>query len=899
VPSFCLAALVGALASTCSSGSDAPSARSLHVEWTGCETLLKEGVCVLADTAMLEVWVPNPWAASATFESARGTLASSGRKRVEAGTRFQVEVPADARSLRLKSVHGGASAQAQLVIQHVPMHRMLREAEAKRERGELVAAAQLLMKARNELSGLDRLRALAGLARLELSRGEADAAVKTFREALALSRKLGAASYEVRDATALSFLLTTRLHRFDEAQAELDLMRLTSTRIPEGAALHSYFEALIDFELGDLRRALAGFRRSLNAAERLGMTRHARTARDRIAAVLTALGRSDEAIATLSELLDAPSDNGCDEADVLINLGWFQLDRPEVTSTQASAAVQLSRRALLLFPQRCADPFRRAIAETNLAFAFVTQANAALARTHLAAAREAGVADRSLSGWWLLLEGQLARLDNQLQAAAEHFTAAAELADVEGLAEIALPALLALGDVEQARGAFVRALDAYAQSEALLDRRVLDVPLGDGRAAFLARHDQSAKAAIQLLLARGSSDRAFEVARNARARAQRALEDGLRAATSDAARRSAFRATMARYRQDRDALRLRAQAERELPVDALALARKERASAELALLSELERNLATTSVPPSPALPRKPLPGLTLLFHPLRQGYAAFARDAQGLATQLAQALPQGSEEARAEQLLTAFDDQLTRAQRVSVLVHGTFERVDFHALSFHGAPLIEHVQVSYPLDLHTPASSAASNGRALVVADPTLDLPRARREADVAAHALREAGLSVTLLTGNAATGDAVSRALEQAMHVHFAGHASSAGDDGWHSHLSLAGGETLSMADVFSSPMTARCVVLSSCQAAKSSAEGLSTLSVGAAFALAGAQAVVAPTRVISDDGAEALLSAVYQHAHGIVNVDWAEALRAAQREMRQRDPTADWAAFRVVTP
>jgi len=62
--------------------------------------------------------------------------------------------------------------------------------------------------------------------------------------------------------------------------------------------------------------------------------------------------------------------------------------------------------------------------------------------------------------------------------------------------------------------------------------------------------------------------------------------------------------------------------------------------------------------------------------------------------------------------------------------------------------------------------------GQALIVANPTLDLPLAATEAAVAAERLNAAGLATRILTEVEATEDAVSNALNESSLLHFAGH-------------------------------------------------------------------------------------------------------------------------------
>src|SRR6185312_5109331 len=119
--------------------------------------------------------------------------------------------------------------------------------------------------------------------------------------------------------------------------------------------------------------------------------------------------------------------------------------------------------------------------------------------------------------------------------------------------------------------------------------------------------------------------------------------------------------------------------------------------------------------------------------------------------------------------------------------------------------PLLEHAVVEYALGLDgEPPPAAPQARRALVIADPSGDLPAARAEATAVVSALARSGWGVDDLRGVAADGEAVRRALAstQTDLVHYAGHASFGGADGADSALSLARGSRLTPADVLALP-------------------------------------------------------------------------------------------------
>ncbi|HEY7204573.1 MAG TPA: CHAT domain-containing protein [Methylomirabilota bacterium] len=112
--------------------------------------------------------------------------------------------------------------------------------------------------------------------------------------------------------------------------------------------------------------------------------------------------------------------------------------------------------------------------------------------------------------------------------------------------------------------------------------------------------------------------------------------------------------------------------------------------------------------------------------------------------------------------------------RRLVVIAHGVLHLVPFWALPSFGQLDVTMV----PSAAHMVAfgsSPARLRGRAVVVGDPTLDLPSADVESVVVADTLRAAGFQVDLLRGLEVTEEALDRAVPGAAVLHFAGHGRS----------------------------------------------------------------------------------------------------------------------------
>ncbi len=903
----CTAGALAALALTGQAGcalekAETTQLANLDAQVVGCAMLQLDGTCTLDARRTLRFFVPAPWAGGAQFRGEGVAIEVTKEAEVDGGVRVAIKVPMGVSRIELSSRAGGTLGRFQIELRDEAVSVVLDRANELRHGGSAEKAAEYLRANMPPLLGIERARAEGLLARIELALGRNLVAQKSFERAIILDRAHGLVSLETLDGCSLAFLMVTRLYQFEEAQVLLDATRAAAMQTADGRARFPYFEALLDLELGDLRRALERFRTSRERAERLGLVLHEWTARDRIAAVLQLLGRTAEAIAELEALRAAPSRpvSACERADVLINLGWYYIERPTSTQDELGRAKALLEQARSMFPDRCSDPFRHAVASTNLAYAAERLGALASARAYLAQARHDGDQEGSLSVWWLLLEGRIALDEQRAMVARGAFERAARLAQTLLLPELGWRALVGLGASLERLGESASALTVYEEAEVVLEKHALFVPLGEGRAAFLAAHDVSAQARIELLLRHSGASAAFAAARGTRARLLHALADTARLTMLDASRRKRWTQAMASYARGRAALLDDAQKARDLPVDQLAAAELLRTRREATLLSNFERELAALALLHG-AEPFDPAPlGLTLMYRPLRTGFIAFASSEQGVeARVLGEEPPEHSDLDRSRWLLTPFFARITAASRVRVLAEGKLAEVDFHALPFGAGPLIMHAAVTYPLDL--PAIVAPvreAREVALVVSDPSRDLPLAREEARTVSAALRRRSFNLNVLEGDRATTRSVSAAVRLASHIHFAGHALFAGQDGFQSVLRLARGETMSMADVLSVPISASVVILSGCEAGQTQAGDQSGLGVASAFALAGAQAVIAPTRRVDDSDAFVLMNAMYESANDLTHADWAEALRSAQIATPKQHPAIDWAAFRVLT-
>jgi hypothetical protein len=543
-------------------------------------------------------------------------------------------------------------------------------------------------------------------------------------------------------------------------------------------------------------------------------------------------------------------------------------------------------------------PSGEASVRHNLALAHLQKRELRTARAQLAAAAASprrSLADvlweQDIQARLDLAEGNAARALRRYQEL-DHLAAAtlnwgAEWRAVSGRAQ----ALQALRRREEA-------LAAYAQAEDLLDADSLQVPVQDGREAFVAGREAATRRHLDLLLSTGRTAEALALARRSHARVLAALSLGERLASLPPGKRQAWDTAMTAYQRKRDELVEAAADDWKLPADRLVQLRERRAATRAELAELVDGSLTLLERQRGQVL-RAPRDGEVIIaIHPLPEGEAAFAADASGVQAVRLDCLARSLNPPELGAcLLGPFAERIRTARQVTLLPFGRVGTVDIHALPFDGAPLLAGRPVTWAVDLPGLDAPASQPPLALIVGDPRGDLPAARREVRSVESALAAAGRGWQLerRDGDRARDAEVRRLLARADLFHFAGHAEFTGHGGWDSALPLADSAGLTVADILALDRAPRWAVLSGCDTGRSSRRAGESLGLAQAFLSRGAHAVVATTRPVADRTSAALVEAFYRNWSSGVTA--ATALQRAQLSLRSADAAADWAAFRLL--
>lgn len=858
----------------------APSAEPVRVGWAGCKRVRTGPRCELDRDRTLTLWISErdwqrrTWAVA----SDSAPLAPRIETGIDGGTRLTVPVPAGARAVQLRADTGpprwsldlaGGTADASVGQEEIA--RLV----ALGRTGKYADALVGLTRFRETAGPADRGPADAAIGRMALGLGDVDRAEPAFRASIAAAKVEQRVSDVVRDGEALLWAYVVRQQRYADARKLLEETKPYADQYPEGQVWLDGEAGLLAADTADVRTALDRYHAAQVGARRLGLSRLEQSAADEVARVLTRVGRAEEA-ATIQKALPPPADS-CARATRALNLSDSLMALAAQRSSPgagANAEVAAALAAAQTATDACPDADRRLLATVNAAGWAIEVGDDARAAPLVERLRATPPPQDLLRsclradviGRWLLRRGEpaaaLATFEAQLPAARGR-----GLLDETFRAEVgAGRALLALGR----RRAAVSRLQAARR---LLEEMLRGIPIGEGRGSFLDGHDAGVRTLVQALVDGGAAGQAMDVARWSRSveLAHAARVDRLANLSPVAHRR--WDAALERYQHIRRDIEREAEEDWKQPRAALARLRTERearAQQARAALDDAYRLLADGSdgTPDRPLAGKLAAPGpgdLFVAFFPGMDGWFVLAATSD---TVVAHAVPAAvfASTSAAAQALAPLGPQLAQARRLRLFPYGAADRVSWQAVAWNGRPLLASFEVEYGLDVGErtarPGAPAAVNAgappTALVISNPTGDLPAAAREAQAVTSAL--AGWNVVRLDGPAATRDAMLAALPSARLLHYAGHARSGFTGPLSSALVLSGEGRIELGDLLAAPAVPELVILSACEAASVEARQPSLMGLAQAFVAAGAAAALAPTQPVGDADARAFTAAFY---------------------------------------
>lgn len=690
------------------------------------------------------------------------------------------------------------------------------------------------------------------------------------------------------------------------ARETLDGLRLPPKAPALSRCIESFYRGRLAEKEGDYRTALAEMQNVVEIARRVKEEEVQWQAEETLGLLLLGVGRSRDSVEIFERLSRmSQAQKPCNRAPLLTNQAWSVLLAREAGESFEDPTPLFESALEMYEPCKSFKPGKRINLLINLALAHWQEGRLEQAKDRLDQARKLEAhATLFHRLWWLDLEARIALREDLPAEALSRFQSLEELALETTSPEGRLQAAFGQAQSQEALGDRNAALEDLEKAEALLDEQSLQIPLHEGRETFMATRQAMVSLHLDLLLKEGRKPDALSVARHARSRMLRQLERSDRLASLTPDQRTRWDLLVKTYQQKRAAREERIRNKWKLAVDQLPREEaEERAeAAELhRLLDRLFLLLRDPEEPPGAALP-PPQPGeLLLTYYPLPSGWAGFATDGKTVSVHRFDLPPAVLSNPRelSRRLLLPFRAEIERAERIRVLPTGTLQGVDFHALPFAGDVLLAKRPVVYGLDLPVPPGSPRPAGRkALVVADPSGDLPGTLAEVQAVERSLD--AWTVEALKSAEASAETVQSRLVAADLFHYAGHGVFSGSGGWESRLRLAEDTQLTLGDLLALERVPAWVVLSACEGGRSSSETpVESLGLAHAFLLAGSRAVIASSRLADDREVPRFFSDLYEEWGREPDLDLAVALQRAQLSWRQRNPGADWEGFRLFVP
>ena len=884
-----------------------PVPQAPEVEYDGCWAVYLPGpVCALKPDLNFRLWVKNDSGLKVEIR-AGDRLENVEGERVGAGRRFALSLPPDVSPLTVRLCQPGgacgpswslalAPPEAPAWLDRISQLSKSRRTQARRQLEQL----QISSPAREKGLIFHMLSFLA-------PDGEAN---DYLEKGIVADRAVGNLKGEVDKAT--------RLARWDIAQAHFSAarQRLEDLRLPPAApALAKYqvafYQGLLAQRVGDYGTALDQLRQAAGLAEGAGLPPEFRwKAGQVLAGVLQEVGRSREASELFERLRAEPhpgADQPCDLGELSANEGWSRLLARE-GGERTGDPIPILEEARSEYDKHSCAPEKRLNVRLNLALAHLQAARWSEAGRALEEARAFASSETPrLRLWRLDLEAR-AIMDRQPARALQLYDELAGEAERVVSLEGRFRATVGRARAHRALRQPSAALADFAAADRLIDEQSRHVPVHEGRDTLVGQRETATCEYLELLLAEGQPQRAFDLVRRDRSRLlyQLAIRDRL--TRLEPAEQQKWDQALSRYQALRYAIDREAAAQWQLPLDQVDRARDRHTSQLARAQQELDRAVAGLGdfgdrgernlSPPAKD-------EVILAYHPLPEGWAGFAASGRKVEIsrfELPASLPAGQELSRL--LLVPFQKTIGLAGRVRVLPFGSLQAVDFHELSFRRqaadrpSTSWSTASICRPVPRrHRPAGWWLSSSPILRRIRVICPRHRGRRTRSPPPSATGTAGPCGGWTVRTPPPRRFPARSQTPTSSTSPATEISPASRGGT-AALPLADGSRLTLGDILTLRRVPRWVVLSACDAGSSSREAPGEgIGLAHAFLLAGAQAVIAATRQVEDQTARGLLGELYRDWQP--GTDLSRQLQRAEIACHRQNPKADCASFRLIEP
>lgn len=865
----------------------------IEVGVSGCAGLVQDAerglVCLTRKLKPLHLWLDG--ASDPEVELQFDGVAIEATRTIDPdGVLVSVELPKREGRLELETPDGVWAAELVAVSDRFEVLRT--EVQASWRSGDAVAARERFERALTELEQHEAELLRCAAAQVILVSGDHD-------RALTLANEVTASP--VVSCVGKAALLTAYVQiylrpDFNAAERSLHISDSVHSIDFDTRIGSTYLQGVLEHQMGQLDESLLAFERSARWARLVGDDGQHASAMVMQAVALARLGRFAEAEALANEVEKqaAELEQVKLALDVRSSIGWISVLRREEDPSLADPSAGL--RELVAAYETSNDRRNLSNRRLDLALALVQNADLEGAEAELEAL-DPGDLDPDLLVWFELTNARIQQMHGSFDRAAAHIERARVLAELNQDRELDWWVEIGWGELEQARGNHESAIASFRAAIQIADALALSITGNAGRSRFVTTHSRADIALIELLLERGDNEAAMCTAMAARARHLRGLWARLRPPLSEEAGRH-YRDLLSRHQERKQAIAARLERSWELSTDELESLRKQveaegaRADHLLAeATSMLEEGAPTWSC--ERALPQRPGDAvLTMAPRTNRNQWTAMlARREAGGALDI-ETMTLGSV-VDADMILEHFTPTLEGIQNLRVIPVGAFVAVNFHRLWLARGKL--EPTISYSLGLGSVADRGTVEPRASVVAGAS-DLAAASKEAAAVAERLGTLGWLVERRWAPSAES--------QPSLLHYAGHGVGQDELGWQSALELPELGRISAAQIVARQRSPEMVVLGACSAGRVASDSIDGgMNLAAAFLLAGARVVIAPTHDVEDAAALALGVGLYQQLDEADPEGLARALARIQLEQLASEPmkmdAASYASWRAWTP
>jgi hypothetical protein len=861
------------------------------VRIAGCEQIRRGPICEIENDTKVVLWVQAAPESKLTVEGTEVEWTE-----VDGGWRTTFEVTTATKSIDVVATRRGRDKYALPVVvwKRPPW---LVKADALRTKSATTALA--ILDANEEGADVRTLADVATMrARIAFSGASFEEAIRQRRLSATFGEYAELISGPVYAFGTIAWIGSVVTRDVDTARrAILEAKRRLPHTLGGEPAYIDLYEAVLAREVGDARGAIELARRSESFGRRLEDVAAHQAAQIR-ADVLGTLGLHEQANALYRHMAtEMPlSQASCAVARFLGNRAWVAVLADEFGRDPSFDARTDGERALAIYQVGCPNLINARNVEVTLALDALHSGDDDRARSYVERAQQDGAPSvTEVDAWSLIVLARLATRAGKFGEALAGYEGLEALGERVGADTLRWSASIGRASTFEASEDRRRALESYEAAEAILEASK-DVPFAiPGHRFNIDAMNSAARRHASLALELRGGERAVEVLHRHALRSQRVVERSFRIASLRGVDRREWERAAMTYNA------LRAQLDG-FDSDAWSDAdttRGSRARARARLQEEIRSSLTAALRVLGPGRSGRvdrhaPAPGeVVLTIDRLGDGWIVLAETEESRRWVRRSAIDVfAAPTVLTTLLLQPFTRQLDGRTRVRIVARDLAQHIDFHALPWNGRPFVASYEIIYASGGFAVPTTNKANGRALVVADPTGNLPHARDEARAVGDELRAGGVETRILEGRSVTRRRLESSIRGVSLLHWAGHGTDDAEVGFSAALPLAGRALLGVADILALPSVPARVVLSGCTTAP---PHTNEVGPARAFVLAGSHAVIATTREVKDGDARLVTSNLYKDP----DLALSKSLRAAQLSALATDSASDWAAFRVYVP